>query len=89
MNTLATLKRLGCRLKSSATTSIVSFGRYLRRVLIAADRLLNTILGGMTTDTLSARMGKDIASGRCKWCKVFCRVLDWFDKDHCKESADR
>jgi hypothetical protein len=55
---------------------------YLRRIFVALDILINTILGGQV-ETLSSRMGKAIKQGRCILCKLICGALDWRWKDHC------
>ena len=59
--------------------------RYLWFMFIAIDQLFNTLLGGYPDETLSSRMGKrqDILVYR-----VACKVLDVFDKDHCKKSIE-
>jgi len=60
--------------------------RYFWNLLISIDQLLNTILGGYPDETLSSRMGKQ---EDCKACNFICRVLDVFEKDHCKKSIER
>ena len=56
-------------------------GHYARQCLIAADQLVNAVLGGWADETLSSRAWRE--SPR------LARVIDiifWFDKDHCFES---
>lgn len=62
--------------------------RYLWNLLIALDQFANTLLGGFPDETISSRMGKQIAAGKCKLCKLTCWVLDLFEKDHCKNSIE-
>lgn len=47
------------------------------------DQLPNTLLGGDPRMTLSGRMGRNIAQGRCRVCSFICRVLSLLDTDHC------
>ena len=66
--------------------------RYFWNLLVAFDQLVNTLTGGDPDMTLSGRMGRAVAEGRCKACRGVCWVLDKFDKDHCaranKNEAD-
>lgn len=62
--------------------------RYLWNFLIAVDQLINTILGGVPDETISSRMGKRVVKKNCKVCKVICRILDLFEKDHCIKSIE-
>lgn len=55
--------------------------QYLIHILVSIDQLLNTILGGHPDETVSSRCGKRIS--HCIMCKILCRFLDLFDKDHC------
>lgn len=56
-------------------------------VAVANDQALNAAIGGSEDETVSSRAGKAAQSGR-RWGCVLCRVLDWFDKDHCKNSIE-
>ena len=47
------------------------------------DQALNTALGGDPRMTLSARMGRDIARGRCVLCRPVCGLLNLIQRDHC------
>jgi hypothetical protein len=58
---------------------------YWFSVLIALDQLLNALLYGDPDETLSSRAGKAMLRGD-RWGCVFCRVLDWIDRDHCRKS---
>jgi hypothetical protein len=62
--------------------------RYVWNVLISIDQLANTLLGGDPDETLSSRMGKAIAAGRCKLCRPVCWLLHLLDKNHCHNSID-
>lgn len=63
--------------------------RWLRRTtwqaLVAADRLLNALLGGSASDTLSARAAAAKADGK-RWGKHLCCFLDWLDHNHCNDA---
>jgi hypothetical protein len=63
--------------------------RYIWNLLISIDQLLNTILGGFPDETISSRMGKRVKKKNCKVCKVLCRLLDSFEKDHCYKSIEK
>jgi hypothetical protein len=66
--------------------------RYIVNALIGLDQFINTLFGGDPDMTLSGRMGRAVAAGRCKFCKVVCWFLGKIDKDHCaradKNEAD-
>lgn len=64
----------------------MTLGEYCKNVLIALDCLLNTILRGRPGETLSERAATARRDGR-RWGCVLCAVLDWIDKDHCRESV--
>jgi hypothetical protein len=63
--------------------------RYIWNVLISVDQLINTLLGGFPDETLSSRMGKRVIKKNCKMCKLICRFLDLFEKDHCYKSIEK
>lgn len=63
------------------------FKRYAINLGVSLNQLFNTILGGDPDEMLSARMGKDIAAGRCWLCRPICWLLDKIDKDHCAKAA--
>ena len=56
---------------------------YIRRVLVGVDEFANVLLNGVPGDTLSYRGAKAQAEGKIIGC-AFCRLLDLFQKDHCK-----
>lgn len=60
--------------------------QYFWNVLIGIDQFANTIIGGDPDETISSRAGK--AATRCQACRYLCRVLHWFDKNHCVESIE-
>lgn len=62
--------------------------QYIWNVLISLDQTANTLLGGDPDETLSSRMGKAIAEGRCKLCRPVCWLLHVLDKNHCQKSID-
>ncbi len=57
--------------------------RYLWNALVAFDQFINALTGGDPDMTLSGRMGRAVAAGRCKLCRVVCWLLDKVDSDHC------
>ena len=66
--------------------------RYFWNLLVALDQFVNTLAGGDPDMTLSGRMGRAIAEGRCMACRVICRAIDLVDQGHCdrvrKNEAD-
>jgi hypothetical protein len=56
---------------------------YIINVLVSVDQLINTLIGGDPDMTLSGRMGRAVAEGRCRACGVVCWFLGKVDKDHC------
>ena len=54
------------------------------RIAIAYDQLLNAATGGSEDETISSRAGKLLPT--TKWACVLCKFLDFFQKDHCKNS---
>jgi hypothetical protein len=61
--------------------------RYLYNALIALDQFVNALTGGDPDMTLSGRMGRAVAEGRCKLCGLICWLLGLIDKDHCALAA--
>jgi hypothetical protein len=57
--------------------------RYIVNALIGFDQFINALLGGDPDMTLSGRMGRAVAQGRCRLCRPVCWVLGKLDKDHC------
>lgn len=62
--------------------------RYLVNLAISLDQLANTILAGYPDETMSSRMGKKIRDNECLLCKGVCKVLNWIDPGHCKDSIE-
>jgi hypothetical protein len=62
--------------------------RYIWNLLISIDQLANSILGGDPDETISSRMGKRARQGD-KFGIMLCRLLDIFDKGHCKKSIEK
>ena len=54
----------------------------------ALDRLGNATTGGDGKETISARAGRIQLEGRT-WACVLCRVLNFLQKDHCKNSIGK
>ncbi|AMO55624.1 hypothetical protein EZMO1_1453 [Endozoicomonas montiporae CL-33] len=61
--------------------------RYFWNLLIAIDQLTNTLLAGDPDETISSRAAKAARNGQ-RWGCVLCRVLDWFDSNHCEKSIE-
>jgi len=61
---------------------------YLFNLLISIDQFFNTLFLGNPDETISSRMGKAIRDGECWGCSVVCKVLDFFDPNHCKDSIE-
>lgn len=55
-----------------------------RRILVALDQLLNTLFNGYPDETISSRAAKAKKRGAA-WGCILCKILDWFDKDHCEK----
>lgn len=58
---------------------------WLLNVLYALDLLINAVCGGEQHETISARWGK--MRGKVRLWHWACRLLHWFDRDHCQKSA--
>ncbi|WP_349609172.1 hypothetical protein [Cupriavidus sp. DF5525] len=61
--------------------------RYLWNILIALDQFGNALAAGSPDETISSRAGKAQAAGR-RWGCILCRMLDWFERDHCARSIE-
>lgn len=62
-------------------------GRYLYSLGAALSILVNALVGGLPTQTLSARA--DVARARQRrWGCVLCAILDSIERDHCKNSRE-
>jgi hypothetical protein len=60
--------------------------RYLFNILLSLDQLVNALTGGDPDMTLSGRMGRAVAEGRCSGCRLVCWLLDKIDPDHCAKA---
>lgn len=57
--------------------------KYIWNVLIALDHLCNSIIGGSPDETISSRMGRNLAKKDCVLCNFLCGLLNLIQKDHC------
>ena len=60
---------------------------YAKSVGIAADQLINAVLGGLPSETLSVRAYRlGVLDGRTGWRRVvwFINKLFWWQKNHCR-----
>lgn len=60
---------------------------YLWNIAYAVDLFVNAVFGGERYETLSARWGK--IGGHVPVWYLVCRMLHWFDREHCEKSAAR
>lgn len=58
------------------------------QILIAVDQLVNTILGGMADETLSARAWRNHMKGRRSWPVKIIDALFFWQTDHCREAYE-
>ena len=56
---------------------------YVRRVLVAADQLAFTLIGGMPDETLPAAAFRWELQGRRSWPRRIIDALFFFEPDHC------
>jgi len=61
-----------------------SLRTYSNNVFIALSRLLNAILGGNPSLTLSARAGLNYRKGQWKRPRALINRLFWLQQDHCE-----
>ena len=66
----------------------MSLYRYMYNVGLAADRLVNAVLGGDPGWSLSERMGQAVREDRCAGCHYICRLLALIDRRHCERVYD-
>jgi hypothetical protein len=59
-----------------------------KAVARALSRAGNAALGGDERETISSRADRARANGKRAGC-VLCRVLDWLDPNHCRDSAGK
>lgn len=57
------------------------------QVLVAIDQLLNTLIGGMADETLSARAYRRYLRGK-PWCARIINILFFWQDNHCKEAYE-
>lgn len=57
------------------------------RLAVSFDQLANTAFGGNEDETISSRAGKAARQGK-RWGCVLCKVLDWFQPNHCELSIE-
>ena len=57
------------------------------RLAVSFDQLANTAFGGSEDETISSRAGKAARKGK-RWGCVLCRLLDWFEPNHCEGSIE-
>lgn len=55
------------------------------RIMLAADRMTNTVFGGQAKETISSRSYRGQREGVKVWC-ILCKILEVVEKDHCKKS---
>lgn len=60
--------------------------QYGWNILHVLDQMANVLLFGDPRWTLSGRMGRNIASGRCALCRPICWALGMLDTDHCTKA---
>lgn len=58
---------------------------YLKNLGGATSGFVNAIFGGQRHETISARWGK--IGKKVRLWYWGCRMLNWFDKEHCEKSA--
>jgi hypothetical protein len=63
--------------------------KYVWNVLIGLDQFCNAILGGDPDETMSSRMGKNVAKHDCPFCNFMCKLLNLIQKDHCRKSIEQ
>lgn len=61
--------------------------QYILNVLIGLDQFVNALTGGDPQMTLSGRMGRAVAEGRCVLCKWVCWALGKIQPNHCALAA--
>jgi hypothetical protein len=62
---------------------------YIWNILISIDQFFNAMLAGDPDETISSRMGKNIAKKNCPICNLICKFLNLFQKDHCVKSIEK
>ena len=67
--------------------------QYLINIVVSIDQLFNALFGGDPDETISSRLGKWLISSnigpiRKRIAYVICRMLHWFDKQHCIDAIE-
>ncbi|MBE0498583.1 MAG: hypothetical protein IBX43_05000 [Campylobacterales bacterium] len=62
--------------------------RYFWNLLISLDQFVNTVFNGDPDETISSRVGKHVADGDKSWRYALCKMLHFFDKNHCEKSIE-
>ena len=78
------------KFKVTALWVLMALWQYLYNCINLVDRAINTVIFfGDPRQSISSRMGRNVAAGRCDFCGWLCRRLDFFEADHCaKKWAD-
>ena len=58
------------------------------QVLVAVDQLVNTLMGGMADETLSARAWRNHLKGRRSWPVKIINALFFWQDEHCKHAYE-
>lgn len=58
----------------------------LKQVLIAFDQLVNTLIGGMADETLSAAAWRWQMEGKRRWAYRLIDTLFFFEPNHCQQA---
>ena len=72
---------------NTSTGRLKTAAAYANSVGIAADQLINAVLGGQPSETLSVRAYRlGVLDGRRGWRRVvwFINKLFWWQKNHCR-----
>ena len=56
---------------------------YLFNVVLALDFLLNALIGGIPSETLTKHAARSMRDGK-RWGCVVCWLLERVDKGHCR-----
>lgn len=59
---------------------------YSKKVLIAIDQLINTLIGGWPDETLSSRAYRWEQSGKRSWTRKMIDAIFFWEERHCYSS---
>jgi hypothetical protein len=60
---------------------------YLWNIMVGVDQLFNAIMGGNPRETICSRIAKRIKQKKAFLIeRLFCKLLDMIDKNHCERS---